>query len=261
MPTELGSQPARTGSSPPRRAERSVDDVSTPPTGITEHRKHLIAAILAGTALDALSEPARWPVPDRVVVVVLEPHGDRTPAQDGLVDDRILVDLDRDPPCMVVAEEDRMLLRRLPADLPGRRAAVGPVVAITDAAQSLHWARQTMNLVNTSALPATEVTWFDHHLSMLWLFSDPFLMREIAERALAPLAGLSAPLRDKLCQTLLVWLETRLGASEIAEFLHVNPKTAQCRLRYLWRVFGADLDDPDRRFEIELALLARRALR
>ena len=45
---------------------------------------------------------------------------------------------------------------------------------------------------------------------------------------------------------------------DVAQALHVHPQTVRYRLAQLREAFGDDLDDPDARFELELALRARR---
>ena len=44
----------------------------------------------------------------------------------------------------------------------------------------------------------------------------------------------------------------------VAKALHVHPQTVRYRLARLRELFGPRLDDPDARFELELALRARR---
>jgi DNA-binding PucR family transcriptional regulator len=44
----------------------------------------------------------------------------------------------------------------------------------------------------------------------------------------------------------------------VAKALHVHPQTVRYRLARLRELFGSRLDDPDGRFELELALRARR---
>ncbi|SDD92837.1 PucR family transcriptional regulator [Actinokineospora iranica] len=234
---------------------------------LERRRRQLLEVILSPAAatpqtLARLAEAARWPVPERVVTVALELRGDEPEQLPGAtLDSRILVDLEGNEPCLVLAEENRDALHKLSQELPGWRAAVGPTVPVTEAAESLRWARRTLGLVSQGALPDTDVTWFDRHMSVLWLLNDPFLVQEISERALAPMAELTGKQRDKLSETLLIWLETRRSAPEIAQLLDVHPQTVRYRLRQLERLFGANLEDPDRRFDIEVALRARRTLR
>ncbi|EWC61590.1 regulatory protein [Actinokineospora spheciospongiae] len=233
---------------------------------LERRRRQLLEVILSPAAatpqaLTRLAEAARWPVPERIVTVALELRDEHSELPGANMDGRVLVDLEGSEPCLVLAEEHRDLLHKLPEELPGWRAAVGPTVPVTEAAESLRWARRTLVLVGQGALPDTEVTWFERHMSVLWLLNDPFLVQEISERALAPMAELTGKQRDKLSETLLIWLETRRSAPEIAQLLDVHPQTVRYRLRQLERLFGASLDDPDRRFDIEVALRARRTLR
>lgn len=62
----------------------------------------------------------------------------------------------------------------------------------------------------------------------------------------------------RLVETLLAWLETRGGAPEVAERLGVHPQTVRYRLRQIRALLGDEVDDPDRRFKLELVLRARR---
>jgi hypothetical protein len=227
-------------------------------------RRQLLGVLLSADGdpkrlpLPRLAESARWAVPDRVVAVALEL---RDPTEDRPVpslDSRFLIDLESAEPCLVAAEDAQELLRQLPADLPGWRAAIGPVVPPADAGDSLRWARRMLTLVGHGVLPDAQLSWFDHHMSALWLLNDPFLVNQIADRALAPMAGLTVKQRDKLSETLLMWLETRGSAPEIALMLDVHPQTVRYRLRQLDRIFGKRLTNADSRFDLEIALRAQR---
>lgn len=231
---------------------------------LERRRRQLLQALIApgsGRPLAHLAEAARWPLPDRVrAVAVRQSNSDAELPVTGL-DQRYLVDLESAEPCLVLGEESGDLLAELPAELPGWQAAVGPAVPAAECAQSLRWARRTLALVADGTLPDAAPTWFDRSMSVLWLLNDPFLVREIGARALAPMAELTGKQRDKLGETLLVWLETRRSAPEIAALLDIHPQTVRYRLRQLERLFGPGLTDPHQRFDIEVALRAERALR
>jgi DNA-binding PucR family transcriptional regulator len=47
----------------------------------------------------------------------------------------------------------------------------------------------------------------------------------------------------------------------VAQHVHVHPQTVRYRLRQVEDLFGDQLRDPDRRFELEVALRARHMLR
>ena len=96
-----------------------------------------------------------------------------------------------------------------------------------------------------------------HRLSLL-LGADRRLARDVAEAALAPLEAETELSRERLGSTLDAWLRHRGRTEAVAKALHVHPQTVRYRLARLRELFGSRLDDPDGRFELELALRARR---
>ncbi len=51
---------------------------------------------------------------------------------------------------------------------------------------------------------------------------------------------------------------TGVNAAAMARALHLHPQTVRYRLTRLRELLGDALDDPDARFELELALTSRR---
>ena len=78
-------------------------------------------------------------------------------------------------------------------------------------------------------------------------------------RRLAPLARLRPGQRDRIAETLLAWLQLGENAAEVAQRLHVHPQTVRYRMRQIHELFGDQLRDPDRRFELQLAQLRIRS--
>jgi hypothetical protein len=231
---------------------------------VERKRRHLLEMILSGpsatpsaNALARLAEAARWPVPAEVVAVALGDRGEFVLMTSEL-DRRMLVDLEGNEPCLLVSSAERELVADLPSVLPGWQAAVGPAVPVAQAHRSLHWARRTAHLVQTGVLPAAEVTWFDDHLATLWLSHDVFLVNEIAAAAMAPLAAIPPRQREKLAETLLLWLETSYTAPELAQELDVHPQTVRYRLNQLRGLFGDRLHQTDTRLGLLVALHAAR---
>ena len=101
----------------------------------------------------------------------------------------------------------------------------------------------------------------DSHKLSLLLGVDRRLARDVADTALAPLEGETELSRERLGSTLDAWLRHRGRTEAVAKALHVHPQTVRYRLARLRELFGARLDDPDARFELELALRARRTRR
>jgi DNA-binding PucR family transcriptional regulator len=92
------------------------------------------------------------------------------------------------------------------------------------------------------------------------IFADEELARTLSAARLGPLQELRPGQRDMLAETLLSWLQNGGNAKAVARQLHVHPQTARYRLRQLQGLFGEALTDPESRFELEVALRARRLL-
>ncbi|MFI6767945.1 helix-turn-helix domain-containing protein [Streptomyces sp. NPDC050355] len=214
----------------------------------------------AAALLPALAERAArigWPLPEQVAVAVL-----LRPAREAVapaVASDVLLDMECERPRMVVPEPDapgrRELLARAAAGWSG---AIGPAVPLLDAAKSLRWAGAAVDLTERGLLPAGELLQCTEHTEALVLLPPEELIEDLTRRRLAPLESCGPTHGRRLAQTLLAWLETRGGAPEIAERLGVHPQTVRYRLRQIRELWGGEMDDPDRRFELELVLRARR---
>ena len=98
----------------------------------------------------------------------------------------------------------------------------------------------------------------EDHLARVVLGAEPSVVEELAERVLAPLQEVSEAKRAVLEQTLLCWLTHWGQRARIAAELSVHPQTVGYRVGRLRELFGAALEDPDARFDLEIALRARR---
>lgn len=197
--------------------------------------------------LDA-ARAAAWPMPDRLVAVALEPSA--APADDLPAD--VLVNFEDATPYLLVPNP-AAVTRWLRRALPGWRAAVGLPVAPQDASRSLACARRVLALSGERDRPVLDCA---DHIVELTVLADEFLARQLAERALAPLAPLTDLQRTKLAETLLVWLSARGGAPEVAARLKVHPQTVRYRVNQLDELFGDRMHDAEERFNLELALRA-----
>jgi hypothetical protein len=140
----------------------------------------------------------------------------------------------------------------LAAALEGHAAAVGPPVAPEDAARSLRRARAALRIAEPGGAPVVA----GEHLAELLLAADAELVAELVEHVLAPLSTLGPGPRARLTTTLRAWLDRPGQVQAVAPDLGVHPQTVRYRLRQLRELFGAALEDPDRRFELALALRA-----
>lgn len=218
----------------------------------------------APEALRELAEAAQWQVPASLAVLVVdrEDEGEGDDAGGGappVLPPGFLGRFDQRPACVVVPDPDAPG-RAGALDLGqwGKRAALGPTVAVTDGARSLRWAVAALSLGRRGILPDRGVLHCAEHLATLVLFQDEDLMHALVVRQLAPLAGMRAPYRERLAETLLCWLQCSRNANEVAARLGVHPQTVRYRLRQLDGLFGDRLQDPDGGFELELALRVRR---
>ncbi|HEX4257898.1 MAG TPA: helix-turn-helix domain-containing protein, partial [Streptosporangiaceae bacterium] len=246
-------------------------------------RRRLLDLILADPPAPAetVAEAARaagWPLPTQVSVVVLgEPHHADTPA----LPDHVLADWSRQQPCLLIPDPDGAgQLAAVARALAGWSAAAGPAEPLARAVASLRWARRALHLADRGIIrdrgPAGYNTdgyrpdrpapgprgliRCDEHLASLMIFGDEELTRTLCAARLAPLQRLRPAQRDRLAGTLLIWLQHGCNANEVAARLHVHPQTVRYRLRQVDDLFGDQLRDPDRRFELEIALRARQML-
>jgi DNA-binding PucR family transcriptional regulator len=96
------------------------------------------------------------------------------------------------------------------------------------------------------------------HLPALLLGSDPELAADLAADRLAPLRAVGGATEARLTETLRAWLDRPGQVQAIAADLGVHPQTVRYRVRRLRELFGDALEDPDRRFELALALRVNR---
>ncbi|MFF7791129.1 helix-turn-helix domain-containing protein [Streptomyces sp. NPDC007991] len=210
-------------------------------------------------AVQDLAHSARWPVPRTVAVVALAAAPDRREEDRPLAAAGALVDMGSRPPRMLVPDPDgsgRFGGRAFTLALRGRPAAIGPTVAVTEAAQSLRLATRALGLMGRGVLPRQGVVRCADHLSTLLLYGDEPLLERLQARVLAPLDSVSAGQRERLAETLLAWLLSGSNVPDVATRLHIHPQTVRYRLRQLEKLFGDALHDPETRLDLILALRA-----
>ncbi|GAA1683781.1 PucR family transcriptional regulator [Fodinicola feengrottensis] len=236
-------------------ASLSLDGYSRAKAGSAQARREgqrrLLRAILVGASdLAELAEAAEWALPATVTLVAVEP-GDLP--NDPLLSPSVLADLHPTDPCLLAAGPiDDLELGRLRDGLGETRLAIGLTVPLGQAADSLRWARQALQVVDEPAVRC------DDHLIPLWLACDPALVEQIRERVLGPLDDMAVKQRDRLAETLLAWLQTQGSAALMAEQLHIHPQTVRYRIRQLEDALPGQLQDPDARWSME-AVLRRRS--
>jgi hypothetical protein len=233
--------------------------------GALQRRRQRLAALLvqeppaAPQTVEAAAANADWRLPRNLSVLVVESDDSSEGAE------RLAVRLGPDalvahlPPlnvALVPAPARRGELERAVRDRP---AALGTEVPWHEAAVSFARAREVLRLAGEGGIDAGGALLVaERHKLSLLLGADRRLARDVAEAALAPLEGETELSRERLGSTLDAWLRHRGRTEAVARALHVHPQTVRYRLARLRELFGSRLDDPDGRFELELALRARR---
>jgi hypothetical protein len=227
--------------------------------GERERRRRRLAALLldpAGAdpeALQRAGELARWALPRTLAVLALAAESPIAVTRRLALD--ALAGADGDGSWLVLADPEgpgrRAALQRAVED---GLAALGPAVAPIDAHRSLRWARLTLQLAQRGALPGRGLVRAVDHLATVILLRDAEMARALADARLGALSELPRAERERLTQTLAAWLAHQRHTPRIAEALHVHPQTVRYRVARLRELLGGALDDPEGRFELELAL-------
>jgi hypothetical protein len=232
--------------------------------GTQQRRRRELAALLVqdppvdAAAIEAAALDAGWTLPAQLAAVYAEDvDPDRLARRLG--GGAIAADL-ASGACALVPDPDAPGRRaQLESAFSGRPGALGPTVRWRDAHVSAVRARAALTLVGEGTIVATDgglVAAADHPVALL-VNSDRRLARDIAAAALAPLDGETAASRERLTSTLAAWLRYRGRTEAVAAALHVHPQTVRYRIGRLRELYGERLDDPDARFELELALRSR----
>jgi hypothetical protein len=140
----------------------------------------------------------------------------------------------------------------------GVELALGPAVPLSYARRSLERARALLVLQQAELLDVGPLAEAEQHTVALLLSAEPQLAGDLARRRLAPLEAVRGETtRSNLMATLRAWLRNPGQRKTIAHSLGVHPQTVRYRMARLRELFGAALDDPDGRFELELSLCER----
>jgi PucR C-terminal helix-turn-helix domain len=166
-----------------------------------------------------------------------------------------------------------------------RPVALGPGVPLAELAASWSLARATLLAAEARALPpetpAAEARALapdaaaaasaaasprgplraDDLLVDLLLFQGRPLVERLAARRLAAFDDLTPKARLRMAETAHAYVREGGNAAAMARALDLHPQTVRYRLARLRELLGDQLDDPDARLELELALRAQRSTR
>lgn len=231
--------------------------------GESQRRRRRLAALLVqGQPVDdatvkASALEAGWDLPAQVAALYVE----------GEDPDRLALHLGVDViatslvpgTCALIPDPDAPGRRaQLEAVFAARLGALGPTVPWREASISVGRARAAYVLAREGALGGEVVGLVEaeRHPVALLMGLDRRLARDISAAALAPMQEETPASRGRLLETLAAWLRHQGRTERVAEALHVHPQTVRYRMGRLRELYGERLDDPDVRFELELALRA-----
>ncbi|MEA2210776.1 MAG: hypothetical protein QOF83_724 [Solirubrobacteraceae bacterium] len=218
-------------------------------------RRKLVAALLGrapGVDPATLANDLAWQLP-RSAATLICPSDRLAGLARRLDSDVLAAELDGFG-CVIVPDAEgpghRDVLRVATA---GRRTAIGPDVPLAQLPLSWQLATAALLLADGDSLVIAD----EHLASLLTSLAAPVVQR-IADRRFGPFDRLTASTRERMTATALAYVQHAGNAVAMAHTLHVHPQTARYRIARLRELLGDQLDDPDARFELEVALRAER---
>ena len=204
-------------------------------------------------AVARAAEEVGWEVPAELAVVAIAADGEEPAAAARRVGPSAIGASVEGRGVVVLGDPAGPGVRaRVERALGDGRGAIGPGVSPGGARRSFERAVGALELVADGGLVVAE-----EHLPVLLIGRDRALAGELAARALGPLEGLPEGRRARLRETLAAGLENDRQPTPTAAALHLHPQTVRYRVRQLRDLFGDALDDPERRFELTVALRVR----
>lgn len=206
--------------------------------------------------LAAVAQSAGWRLPETLAAVACE--DDDLGAVAARLPTDALVTVVEATGCILLPDpEGPGRLEQLRRAATRATIALGPPAGPAEAARSWGLAKALLVARTTGAVGGAGLLRTEDHLVDLLLAANPQLTSLLAARRLAPLAGLTPKAAERMRQTALAYVRHHGNAVAMAAELDVHPQTARYRIARLKELFGDQLDDPDARFELEIALRVR----
>jgi hypothetical protein len=221
-------------------------------------RRELVALLLRDpqapeAELRAASQRAGWALP-RTVAAIACAEADLAPIARRLPPDALAA-VHEEAGCLLLPDPGGPGRPAATAQAVGKRtAAIGPGGAPAQLGDSWSLARGAIAAAEAGALPSGGLVEVEDHLADMLVLGGGALLERIAARRLSPFEPLTEKAAARMRQTALAYLRQRGNSVAMARELHVHPQTARYRTARLRELLGEQLDDPDARFELEVAL-------
>jgi hypothetical protein len=233
-------------------AQREAEDVR-------RRRHHELAALLARTPIAdpadvrAAARAAGWKLPRSLAALACT--GDEVAAVRRQLPAEVLGTVLDGVGCLLVPDPEGPGQGEMLGRATGKRTlALGPAGDPLAFPESWSLARSLLRAAEAGRLPQQGLLRAEEHLGDLLLFEGTSLATRIASQRLAPLDDLTPKARTRMRETALAHVRHGGNAIAMATELHVHPQTARYRIARLRELLGGQLDDPDARFELEVAL-------
>jgi PucR C-terminal helix-turn-helix domain len=223
-----------------------------------ERQRAALAAMIVGLPPPDPAEVARaaaaagWRLPARVAALAADPAIGASLRRRLSVE--VLATEAGGLACLLVADRPGILEEcKAAAERVGAAVALGPTVPLPMAGRSWRLAE----LAHRLAGRASTLIVAEARITDLAMLAAADILRVLEETVLAPLEAETPNSSRRLEETLRCWLALKGSQSSVAAALGVHPQTVRYRLARLRELFGAALEDPERRFDLELALRSR----
>lgn len=227
---------------------------------LRRHRRHELVALLmrepaaASEDVRAATQAAGWKLP-RLLGVLACAEEDLADLARRLPADSLATDFEG-LGCALIPDPEgpgraRSIDRAAASALP---AALGPSCGLGQVSESWRLAKAGLRACQNEALSPRSLLRVEEHLADLLILGGDALVQRIAARRLRPLDALTDKGRERMRETALAYVRRRGNSVEMAAELHIHPQTARYRVARLRELLGDQLDDPDARFELQIAL-------
>jgi hypothetical protein len=210
-------------------------------------RSDLLGRLLAGevgsSRVAQLAEEVGWSLPATVLAIV--PRGPGLPA---VIPGGLVGRTGQGPVALIDGPLNAALRGWLQRS--AEPMAVGLEVPLGDAARSVAQARALVTLPAPGSLVAAD------HLATLLVRADQALVAALRAATLGSFDQIPPGRREPLLDTLRSWLLHAGNRAEVGADLHVHPQTVSYRMDRIRELLPGQLDDPQRRWELLLALMA-----